>query len=96
MYLHLQSLFSKYLENLENNPKAKLREISYPRATMATQCVGQKIVYRGAHLRQSTSSSPNFQLLQLNGQDISYGARMHAWKNKLILVLGLLKVAGTQ
>ena len=35
-------------------------------------------------------------LLQLNGQDISYGARMHAWKNKLILVLGLLKVAGTQ
>ena len=61
---------------------------------MATQCVGQKIVYRGENLRQSPSSSPNFQLITIkrSGQDTSYGARMHAKIKALILVLGLLQV----
>ena len=48
---------------------------------MTTQCVGHKIVYRGAHLRQSTSSSPNFQLLQLNGLART-PATEHACMNK--------------
>ena len=65
---------------------------------MATQCVGQKIVYRGAHLRQSPSSSLNFQLLQLNGlarTPATEHACMHAKIKALILVLGLLQVVGT-
>ena len=62
---------------------------------MATQCVGQKIaLYRGAHLRQSPSSSPNFQLLQLNGLART-PATEHALIKALILVLGLLQVVGT-
>ena len=40
MYLHLQSLFSKYLENLEPIPRPDSE--NHPRATMATQCVEQK------------------------------------------------------
>ena len=65
---------------------------------MATQCVGQKIVYRGAHLRQSPSSSPNFQLLQLNclaRTPATEHACMHEIIKALIIVLGLLQVVGT-
>ena len=66
---------------------------------MATQCVGQQIVYRGAHLRQSSSSSPNFQLLQLNSlarTPATEHACMHEKNIKaLILALGLLQVVGT-
>ena len=61
---------------------------------MATQCAGQKIVYRSAHLRQSSSSSPNFQLLQLNCLART-PAMEHAGIKALILVLGLLQVVGT-
>ena len=65
---------------------------------MVTQCVGQKIVYRGAHLRQSLSSSPNFQLLQSNGlarTPATEHACMKKYIKALILVLGLLQVVGT-
>ena len=99
MYLRLQSLFSKYIENLEPIPRLDSEKppMCHNGDTMCRtknripKCTPQTI----------TKFITKFSALttKRSGQDTSYEARthvcMHEVIKELILVLGLLKVVGT-
>ena len=90
MYLRLQSLFSKYLENLEPIPRLDSEKApTYHNAD--TMCRTKNRIPRCTP-QTVNKFITKFSALTIkrSGQETSYGARMHAKIKALILILGLL------